>query len=238
MNHNRDNVLLPGHTVFAVLVLTTVRAERHGATRRTLFWQQAPHCTDDQEVISRQHIRRTIRDHHRRDTNKADMVLGLLVITAIPTVTGVAEAISSKKQQNAQMKEKIKFNMTATLSIDGGLPTEAWVVLYGGRVSSVLSFLKSSLHRQESCFLTFSFVIITSPSSDSALRVVPPPPYRIPHGGTSHISNGIMFQATAIPLSSLVGTIGNRSAPVSGNQRALVSLGLSAFLLDLNDACG
>lgn len=90
------------------------------------------------------------------------MVLGLLIVTAIPTVTGVAEAISSKKQQNAQMKEKIKFNMTATLSIDGGPPTEAWVVLYGGRVSSVLSFLRSLLHRQESCFLTFSFVIITS----------------------------------------------------------------------------
>lgn len=63
------------------------------------------------------------------------MVLGLLIVSAIPTVTGVAEAISSKKQQNAQMKEKIKFNMTATLSIDGGPPTEAWIVLHEGRVS-------------------------------------------------------------------------------------------------------
>lgn len=63
------------------------------------------------------------------------MVLGLMVVTAIPTVIGVAEAISSQKQQNAQMKEKIKFNMTATLSIDGGPPTEAWIVLLGGRVS-------------------------------------------------------------------------------------------------------
>ncbi|KAF3767045.1 hypothetical protein M406DRAFT_254826 [Cryphonectria parasitica EP155] len=62
------------------------------------------------------------------------MVIGLLVIAAIPTVTGVAEAISSKKQQNAAMKEKIKFNMTATLSVDGGPPTEAWIVLYGGRM--------------------------------------------------------------------------------------------------------
>ncbi|KUI55915.1 hypothetical protein VM1G_03650 [Cytospora mali] len=62
------------------------------------------------------------------------MVIGLLVLTAIPSVIGVAEAISSQKQQNAQMKEKIKFNMTATLSIDGGPPTEAWIVLIGGRM--------------------------------------------------------------------------------------------------------
>lgn len=65
------------------------------------------------------------------------MVLGLLVIAAIPTVTGVAQGISSKKTQNAQMKEKIKFNMTATLSVDGGPPTEAWIVLRNGRVSTL-----------------------------------------------------------------------------------------------------
>lgn len=65
------------------------------------------------------------------------MVLGLLVISAIPTVTGVAQGISSKKQQNAAMKEKIKFNMTATLAVDGGPPTEAWIVLAGGKVSCV-----------------------------------------------------------------------------------------------------
>lgn len=62
------------------------------------------------------------------------MVIGLMVLTAIPSVIGVAEAISSQKQQNAQMKEKIKFNMTATLSVDGGPPTEAWIVLLGGRM--------------------------------------------------------------------------------------------------------
>lgn len=66
------------------------------------------------------------------------MVIGLMVLTAIPSVIGVAEAISSQKQQNAQMKEKIKFNMTATLSVDGGPPTEAWIVLLGGRVSYTL----------------------------------------------------------------------------------------------------
>lgn len=72
------------------------------------------------------------------------MVLGLLVITAIPSVIGVAEAISSQKQQNAQMKEKIKFNMTATLSVDGGPPTEAWIVLIGGRVSSSKHFYSNN----------------------------------------------------------------------------------------------
>lgn len=63
------------------------------------------------------------------------MVLGLLILTAIPTVTGVAQGISSKKQENAAMKEKIKFNMTAVLSVNGGPPTEAWIVLRDGRVS-------------------------------------------------------------------------------------------------------
>lgn len=69
------------------------------------------------------------------------MVLGLLVLTAIPTVTGVAQGISSKKQENAAMKEKIKFNMTAVLSVDGGPPTEAWIVLRDGRVSGNTCFL-------------------------------------------------------------------------------------------------
>ncbi|KAJ2890214.1 uncharacterized protein MKZ38_002260 [Zalerion maritima] len=41
------------------------------------------------------------------------MVLGLLVLTSIPTVVGVAEAISAQKQQNEQMKDRIKFNLSA-----------------------------------------------------------------------------------------------------------------------------
>ncbi|KAK7720948.1 hypothetical protein SLS64_001241 [Diaporthe eres] len=62
------------------------------------------------------------------------MVIGLLVLTSIPTVTGVAQGISAKKQENAKLKEKIKFNMTATLSIDGGPPKESWIVLAAGRM--------------------------------------------------------------------------------------------------------
>lgn len=67
------------------------------------------------------------------------MVIGLLVLTSIPTVTGVAQGISAKKQENAKLKEKIKFNMTATLAIDGGPPKESWIVLAAGRVSGLIS---------------------------------------------------------------------------------------------------
>jgi hypothetical protein len=48
------------------------------------------------------------------------MVIGLLVLASIPTVTGVAQGISAKKQ-NAKLKEKINFNMTATLSVEVNL---------------------------------------------------------------------------------------------------------------------
>ncbi|KAH8749351.1 hypothetical protein F5883DRAFT_650339 [Diaporthe sp. PMI_573] len=51
------------------------------------------------------------------------MVIGLLVLASIPTVTGVAQGISAKKQ-NAKLKEKINFNMTATLQ---DRKTVAWV---------------------------------------------------------------------------------------------------------------
>lgn len=70
------------------------------------------------------------RQHEEINT----MVLGLLVLAAIPTVTGVAQGISAKKQENAAMKEKIKFNMSAVLSVDGGPPTECWIVLRDGQV--------------------------------------------------------------------------------------------------------
>lgn len=86
------------------------------------------------------------------------MVLGLLVISAIPTVTGVAQGISSKKQQNAAMKEKIKFNMTATLAVDGGPPTEAWIVLANGRVSCPFSIF------QFPSFSSSSYILVLLPA--------------------------------------------------------------------------
>lgn len=41
------------------------------------------------------------------------MVIGLLAITAIPTVTGVGQAVSAQKKANAANKEKEKFHLTA-----------------------------------------------------------------------------------------------------------------------------
>ncbi|KAH8649118.1 hypothetical protein BX600DRAFT_474574 [Xylariales sp. PMI_506] len=56
--------------------------------------------------------------------------LGLLVINAIPTVIGVAEAIDAQKKQNQQAKERIKFNLTAKFSTSASSPVqEATVVL-------------------------------------------------------------------------------------------------------------
>lgn len=43
------------------------------------------------------------------------MVIGLLAITAIPTVTGVGQAVSAQKKQNAANKEKEKFHLTAVV---------------------------------------------------------------------------------------------------------------------------
>ncbi|KAK7417598.1 hypothetical protein QQX98_004419 [Neonectria punicea] len=48
------------------------------------------------------------------------MVIGLLAITAIPTVIGVGQAISAQKQQNASLtKEQEKFHLTAVMKRKG-----------------------------------------------------------------------------------------------------------------------
>ncbi|KOS21245.1 hypothetical protein ESCO_004552 [Escovopsis weberi] len=41
------------------------------------------------------------------------MVIGLLAVTAIPTVTGVGNAVSAQKRENAASKEQEKFHLTA-----------------------------------------------------------------------------------------------------------------------------
>ncbi|KAJ6446049.1 Dolichyl-diphosphooligosaccharide--protein glycosyltransferase subunit 1 [Purpureocillium lavendulum] len=46
------------------------------------------------------------------------MVIGLLTITSIPTITGVAEAISAQKKQNAASKEQEKFHLGGMLPRD------------------------------------------------------------------------------------------------------------------------
>lgn len=66
--------------------------------------------------------------------------LGLLVIGAIPTVIGVAEAIDAQKKQNQQAKERIKFNLTAKLSVDGKSPVQESIVVFkDNKVSQYLS---------------------------------------------------------------------------------------------------
>lgn len=56
----------------------------------------------------------------KRSKYTAKMVIGLLAITAIPTVTGVGNAISAQKKQNASLsKEQEKFHMTFIMEHEG-----------------------------------------------------------------------------------------------------------------------
>ncbi|KAK4655541.1 hypothetical protein QC762_303240 [Podospora pseudocomata] len=60
------------------------------------------------------------------------MVVGLLVIAGIPTTIGVCEALSAQKKANEAAKEKAKFRMTVTVSLDEDGPVECWCVLKNG----------------------------------------------------------------------------------------------------------
>ncbi|KAJ4300618.1 hypothetical protein N0V88_003302 [Collariella sp. IMI 366227] len=62
------------------------------------------------------------------------MPIGLLVITAIPTVIGVCQALSAQKKANSAAKEKAKFHLTATVSLDGRGPVECWCILKDGNL--------------------------------------------------------------------------------------------------------
>lgn len=62
-------------------------------------------------------------------------VVGLLVLTGIPTTVGVCEGLSAQKKTNAAAKEKAKFNLTATVSLDGERFEECYCVLKDGMVS-------------------------------------------------------------------------------------------------------
>lgn len=66
------------------------------------------------------------------------MVIGLLAITAIPTVTGVGNAISAQKQQNAAAgKEQTKFNMTFVMPYEGKTQEIGTGVLLNSKVSTI-----------------------------------------------------------------------------------------------------
>lgn len=62
------------------------------------------------------------------------MVIGLLAIAAIPTVTGVGQAISAQKKQNAAAKEQEKFRLSAILEVDGSYREACFCVLKDGKV--------------------------------------------------------------------------------------------------------
>ncbi|KAK0718077.1 hypothetical protein B0T26DRAFT_645097 [Lasiosphaeria miniovina] len=62
------------------------------------------------------------------------MVIGLLVIAGIPTTIGVCEALSAQKKADAAAKEKAKFFLTTTVSLDGEEPVECFCVLKGGKL--------------------------------------------------------------------------------------------------------
>jgi hypothetical protein len=62
------------------------------------------------------------------------MVIGLLAIAAIPTVTGVCQAVSAQKQMNAQNKEQVKFNLTAMIEMGGEFREGCFCVLADDRV--------------------------------------------------------------------------------------------------------
>lgn len=61
------------------------------------------------------------------------MVIGLLAITAIPTVVGVGQALSAQKKQNEAAKEKVKFGLGISMTINGK-EEEAIGVLTDGKV--------------------------------------------------------------------------------------------------------
>lgn len=68
-------------------------------------------------------------------------IVGLLVVAGIPTTIGVCEALSAQKKANAAAKEKAKFYLTATVSLDGENFDECYCILKDGRVSP--SFYRS-----------------------------------------------------------------------------------------------
>lgn len=63
------------------------------------------------------------------------MVIGLMAITAIPTVIGVGNAVSAQQRQQASSKDQQKFHMTAMLPMEGELREAAFCVLVDNKVS-------------------------------------------------------------------------------------------------------
>jgi hypothetical protein len=65
------------------------------------------------------------------------MVIGLLAIAAIPTVTGVGNAVSAQKRQNESMsKEQEKFHLTFMMQKKGKIEEVGQGVLVDKKVSN------------------------------------------------------------------------------------------------------
>lgn len=69
-------------------------------------------------------------------TARPTMVIGMLVVAAIPTTIGVCEALSAQKKADAGQKEKAKFHLTATVALDGRGAVECPCILKDGNVSA------------------------------------------------------------------------------------------------------
>ncbi|KAK0746704.1 hypothetical protein B0T18DRAFT_391099 [Schizothecium vesticola] len=62
------------------------------------------------------------------------MVIGLLLVSAIPTTIGICQGLSAQKKANSAAKEKAKFHLTATLCLDDNEPVECWCILKEGKL--------------------------------------------------------------------------------------------------------
>ena len=72
---------------------------------------------------------------HPTNDNQANMVIGLLAVTAIPTVIGVGQAVSAQNKANAAQKEKAKFNIAASIKTKSGVQRDIGIgVLTDGKV--------------------------------------------------------------------------------------------------------
>ncbi|PFH55004.1 hypothetical protein XA68_11105 [Ophiocordyceps unilateralis] len=93
------------------------------------------------------------------------MVIGLLAIAAIPTITGVGQAVSAQKKQNAAVKEQVKFHLTALVpSEETGLREVGVCVLKGGKMLLNLTEHETDDHKFCGYYFTYP-----SPEQDRGL---------------------------------------------------------------------
>ncbi|KAG8417556.1 hypothetical protein J3458_005052 [Metarhizium acridum] len=84
------------------------------------------------------------------------MVIGLLTITSIPTITGVGEAVSAQKRQNAASKEQEKINLEASFVGESPLSdATATCFLKDGKL--VLEFPGQNVHGHKFCGFHFKY---------------------------------------------------------------------------------